>query len=124
MSQVNFVCQCQSGCEDSPIYDYVRIADPEEDISLMNEAYEIVIPDDEIKIEYTHPLTSPMTFTHQKKDGFTRADLVRQVSEDYKRIYQQSPQKITGEGYPSKLDYLVLNSLQREGDCYKADVDA
>lgn len=125
MAQVNFVCRCQFGCSDSadePQYEFVRIMDPREDISLMIGAFDPVVSDSEIQIIYDYPLKEPISFSHRNEKGFTRADLARCVSDDYHRIYRDHPEKIAGSDYTSQLNYLVLAGLKPHEDQFGKNV--
>lgn len=121
MSLVEFVCRYPFVGLSSTGYNYVRIADPAEDISLMEGADELVEPEVEIEINYTYPLTEPISFTHRREQGFTRADLVRCVSEDYRKIYRDHADRIAGSDYTCDLNYLVLGELTKNGT-YQARV--
>ena len=125
MAQIDFVCRCRFGCNDpidEPQYDYVRIADPDEDISLLVGANDSVVSQKEISIKYDYPLKEPMSFTHKNEKGFTRADLVRCVADDYQRIYRDHSEKVDGSDYTSDLNYLVVSGLEKEGSDYQARV--
>lgn len=125
MSHVDFVCRCRFGCADpaeEPQYEYVRIADPTEDISLLIGAEDPIVPEQEISIKYEYPLKETISFSHKNENGFSRADLARCVSDDYQKIYRDQPKKISGSDYTSQLNYLVLRGLNGQNGSYQADV--
>lgn len=122
MSQLRFVCQSY-GCENAFEYDYVRLDDPEEDIHLMDGPQTVVIPEDWIKIKYTYPLKTPIVREHGSKSGFTREDLVRLISRDYKQIYQ-TPGLVQEGDYRTHLNFLVLSGLEKEGEYYVPEISS
>ncbi len=48
---------------------------------------ELVIPEEEITIRFTYPLSTKEEFTYIQKGGFTRMDLYRCIYEGYTEIY-------------------------------------
>lgn len=121
-TKLRFVCQSY-GCEDVLQYDYVRLDDPEEDIHLMDGPQIVVIPENWIKIKYTYPLRTPIIKEHGSKSGFTREDLVRLISRDYRQIYQ-TPENLEKGDYRTQLNFLVLNGLQKEGEYYVPEISS
>ena len=74
---------------------------------------EIVIPMNEIRVEYTYPLSkrTVMFFNADNETGFTRAELARKVCEGYQKIYQIEEEAV---GNPGNLPGM-LNRATSEG---------
>lgn len=125
---IHFICQCRFDCEDPPVYPYVRILDPKEDIALLTQKTppeEKLIDEQEITLRYNYPLKETYDFKHKNKDGFTRKELIECVCGDYHKLYKEKADVIVDNGdYKSQLEYLVLSIIQpREDNVYEVFVD-
>lgn len=117
---IEFICNCRFDCEDPPVYPYVRIMDPTEDIGLLSQGTppeEKLITAQEITLRYNYPLKKSKQFEHSNKNGFTRKDLIECVCHDYHKIYKENTDVINDTGtYKSQLEYLVLSAIKLNGN--------
>lgn len=67
----------------------LRITDPSLSVSQLERPDEIVIPHQYATLVLVFPLTTPATLaiTATIQDGFTRAELVRTICEEYENVY-------------------------------------
>lgn len=115
--QVKFQSRCSGksnwdDVDDDDISCYISIESPDADIKGQRYPDEIVIPMNEIRIQYTYPLTNPaiMIFNSDKETGFTRAELVRKVCDGYKKIYD-AENAVGDPGYLTRF----LNRAKSDG---------
>ncbi len=122
--EIGFECSCDGfACDDVSRYNFARLFAPSEDIALMKDPDEQVIPDNEITLIYSYPFKQQVKVNHKSDNGFDRASLIRKISEDYHRIYRDQPDVVKDNGYKSELEYLVLNRLLAvEPNTYDVDV--
>ncbi len=80
------------GDEADDYSEYVHIADPDYDIKNMDDADEVVIDTPNISIVYDYPLRRHFTVSYDSESGFTRAQLVRLISDEYQNIYDVEEQ--------------------------------
>lgn len=75
-------------------YSYIHLEDPAKTIAALVNPGEIVIPMSKIEINIDYPLKTPtiVTLESDSGEGFSRAELARKISDEYKRIYDEEEQ--------------------------------
>ncbi len=75
--------------DDSKCSGCIRLASPAHDIEAMDAANEVVIPESSVRVLYRYPLRKHFVghYQQQHRGGFTRADIVRIIGDEYQRIY-------------------------------------
>ena len=74
---------------DDGISPYIHLEDPDEDIENLEQPNEIVTPKD-IRIRFRYPLSQEFVFEyHNTNNGYTRRELAKLISDEYKRIYEE-----------------------------------
>ena len=71
----------------------------------------VVIKDEKITMNITYPLSVEVNRTLEKKGGFTRMDIFKNIYEVYKQIYEEEEK---GVGDPGRYDNLY-NRRKSEG---------
>lgn len=71
----------------------------------------VVIKDEKITMNITYPLSVEVNRTLEKKGGFTRMDIFKNIYEAYKQIYEEEEK---GVGDPGRYDNLY-NRRKSEG---------
>lgn len=72
---------------------------------------EVVIKDEKITMTITYPLSVEVRLPLEKKGGFTRLDVFKNIYEAYKRIYEEEEKSV---GDPGSYDNLY-NRKKSEG---------
>ena len=81
--------------------------------------HKIVISDQKIHLRFSFPQNKIATFTHIKKGGFTRKDILEFIFEGYQQIYRNHKQS-TGE---DKIGHHHIEDLFIYGIFYDAEVN-
>lgn len=71
------------------IIPWARIDTPENDIPKLIDKNKIVVNDSLIKIIIDYPLTRNYEFVLKSKKGFTRIDLLKEISKNYYKLYAE-----------------------------------
>jgi hypothetical protein len=68
----------------------LHIADAKAAVEQLERAYEIVIPFEHATLVIAYPLTNPASFplTAAIPQGFTRAELVKHICDEYRHVYE------------------------------------
>ena len=67
----------------------MRMTDVQEAVGMLERAYEIVIPFENATLVLAYPLTNPaqVPITAAIPQGFTRAELVKHICDEYRHVY-------------------------------------
>jgi hypothetical protein len=76
---------------------------------------EIVIIEENIKIEFDYPLQNVFTFDFVSSGGFTRKHLVELIAKTYQQIYQEEDQSSQVQVIPMENRTTLLNRNQTNG---------
>jgi hypothetical protein len=95
-------------------YDYVSIASPELD---RLDDHDILIPFKEAIIKITYPLTNPteVIIKANKKEGFTKRDIVRCISKAYHKIYKEEKESTKIKIIPGNQRKVLYNRNTTDG---------
>ena len=74
-------------------------------------ASEVVISEEKITLILTYPLSVEVRISMEKKGGFTRTDVFKEIYEAYKKIYEEEEKS---EGDPGSYDNMY-NRKKSEG---------
>ena len=101
MRKVTFQVKCAESDYISP---YISIANPDEDIQNMQDAEDVVIPEECITIVINYPLLRPAEFQASSNTGFTRADIAKKIAELYHQVYcEEDATKSSDQGRLTSL---------------------
>jgi hypothetical protein len=126
---------------DDGISPYIHLKDPTYDIEHLENADEIVTGKD-IRIRFIYPLSEEFIFKyHKTNQGYTRGELAKLISDEYKRIYAEEEEDDGYQGdipgmynrMPSHGRYgirghylsdLLLCEVRYDGNVYDLGIDS
>ena len=76
---------------------------------------EVVISDNKVILIIDYPLTKEARFELTSNNGFTREQLVKQISEKYHQIYQEEETTATTKTIPADKRTTLYNRNQTDG---------
>ena len=79
---------------------WVSIANPEAEIAQLKNADEIVISQKTVSIVIDYPLTNEYHIDVESSTGFTRAQLLKEISKAYHKIYEEEEASATIKTIP------------------------
>jgi hypothetical protein len=94
---------------------WISIEYPEKEIEKLLNKNKIVIEDSTVTIIIDYPLNNPVRFELKSKNGFTKRELVRQISDHYHKIYSEEEQTATIKTIPVKQRTKMYNRNQTNG---------
>jgi hypothetical protein len=127
--------------KDDGISPYIHLKDPTYDIEHLENADEIVTGKD-IRIRFIYPLNGEFIFEYHKvNQGYTRKELAKLISDEYKRIYAEEEEDAGDPGMipgmynrlPSHGRYgiwghylsdLLLYEVRFDGHVYNLGIDS
>jgi hypothetical protein len=93
----------------------LSIEKPEEDILQLVDASKIVIPQSNITIVIDYPLTNECRFELESKEGFTKEQLLREISKKYYSLYAEEESSATVKTVPVNKRTTLSNRNQTDG---------
>ena len=93
---------------------WIRIDSPEVDIKDLIGKDEVVIPEANISVIIDYPLLKNYKFELNSKKGFTRAQLIKEISKQYYRVYDEEEKTATIKTIPLK-NRTIYNRNQTNG---------
>jgi hypothetical protein len=93
---------------------WIRIDSPQIDIKNLIGKDEIVIPETKLTIIIDYPLTSNYKFDLISKTGFTRTQLINEISKHYYRLYDEEEKTASIKTIPLK-ERKIYNRNQTNG---------
>ena len=93
---------------------WIRIDSPQIDIKNLIEKDEIVIPETRITVIIDYPLSTNYKFELISEDGFTRAQLIKEISKHYYQLYDEEEKTATIKTVPLK-ERKIYNRNQTNG---------
>ena len=94
---------------------WASIEKPEEDIPNLVDKNKIVIDESKVTVIIDYPLTNEYRFTVESKSGFTRAQLLKDISKNYYSIYAEEEQSATIKTIPLNKRTTLYNRNQTNG---------
>ncbi len=94
---------------------FVKIEHPEKDIKQLINKDEIVVKDDTITLLIDYPLTNECRLKINSKHGFTRGELVMEVSKAYYKLFEEEEATATVKTIPVEKRTTVYNRNQTNG---------
>jgi hypothetical protein len=94
---------------------WISIEYPETEIKKLYDKDKIVIEDITVTVIIDYPLNNPFRFELKSKNGFTKQELVRQISNHYHTIYSEEEQTATIKTIPLKQRKKIYNRNQTNG---------
>ena len=96
---------------------YVQLENPDEDLKGMRNAEEVVFRGTELVVVLDYPLRDEFRFTltSSRPEGFTRAELVKKISELYKKVYEEEAQTSKVAVVPLKERKGLINRNETNG---------
>jgi len=97
----------------------IHVADVERSLATLNNPEEVVIPFDQAILVIAYPLSTPasIAITASLPQGFTRAELVRAVCEEYANVYEAEDATATTKAIPPS-ERTTLKSRNRTDGVY------
>ncbi len=93
---------------------WIRIDSPDVEIKNLIGKDEVVIPEKKLSIIIDYPLETPCIFELVSKTGFTRSQLVSEISRKYYQLYDEEERTATIKTIPVK-DRKIHNRNQTNG---------
>jgi hypothetical protein len=101
---------------DDGIIPWISIEDPEKEISRLIEADKIVLPYSKVVLIFDYPLDSPVQFEiSTSENGFSRKQLIREISKKYKEIYKEEETSATIKTVPAEKREGLMNRNKTNG---------
>lgn len=94
---------------------WASIENPESEISKLVDANKIVVPEKKVTIVIDYPLTKEFRFDAESKIGFTRAQLLRDISSAYHKIYEEEERTATTKTIPAEKRTTTYNRNHTNG---------
>lgn len=94
---------------------WIRIDSPHIDIKNLIGKDEIVIPETKLVVIIDYPLTTSYKFELISKEGFTRAQLIDEISRRYYQLYDEEERTATVKTIPIKDRKKIYNRNQTNG---------
>ena len=96
------------------IMPFIRLDSPQLDIKKLIGKNEIVIPESNATIIIDYPLTNNFNFELISKSGFTRTQLINEISKQYYQLYEEEEKTATIKTVPMK-ERKMFNRNQTNG---------
>lgn len=100
--------------EDGVIH-WANIENPEKDIPYLIDKDKVVITESRIKIVIDYPLTNEYKFVLESKNGFTRQQLLKEISKSYYKIFEEEENTATIKTIPAAKRTKTYNRNQTNG---------
>jgi hypothetical protein len=97
------------------IIPWASIEKPENEIAQLIDRNKIVIPEDKLTIIIDYPLTNEYRFDLQSKNGFTREQLLKEISKNYYKLYDEEEKSATIKTIPVDKRTTMYNRNQTNG---------
>ena len=94
---------------------WANIEDPEKDLPNLLDKDDVVIEESPVKIIIDYPVTNPYEFTLESTKGFTRKQLLEEISRHYFRMYEEEEQSATIKTIPLDKRTKMVNRNQTDG---------
>jgi hypothetical protein len=96
---------------------WVTLENPKSDLSRLKNKDDYVINAQEVILIIDYPLNNPAEFTLKSKNekGFTKAELVKTISETYHMIYEEEERSATIKTIPMEKREGIINRNQTNG---------
>ncbi len=97
------------------IIPWASLQDPESDIPNLMDKDEVVIRETSIRIIIDYPLTNPYEFALTSYKGFTRAQLLSEISKHYTKIFDEEEESATVKTIPLDKRTTMYNRNETNG---------
>lgn len=94
---------------------WVELEHPDKDLEQLIDKNEVVINNNKVTLIIDYPLTKECRFELASSNGFTRAQLVKQISEKYHQIYQEEETSAMTKTIPADKRTTLYNRNQTDG---------
>jgi hypothetical protein len=94
---------------------WVELEYPDKELKKLMDKDEMVISDNKVILIIDYPLTKEARFELTSNNGFTREQLVKQISEKYHQLYQEEESTATIKTVPVKERKTLYNRNQTDG---------
>jgi len=94
---------------------WIELENTDKDLKKLIDKDEIVISDKKVTLIIDYPVTKECKFELTSNNGFTRAALVKQISDKYHQIYQEEESTATVKTVPVKERTTLYNRNQTDG---------
>jgi hypothetical protein len=94
---------------------WASLENPEADIPNLIDKDEVVIKHFSIKVIIDYPLTNPYEFTLTSDQGFTRAQLLSEISKHYYKIFEEEEASATIKTIPVDKRTTIANRNETNG---------
>ncbi|HEY9000293.1 MAG TPA: hypothetical protein VIM89_02990 [Mucilaginibacter sp.] len=94
---------------------WVELEYPDKELKKLMDKDEMVISDNKVILIIDYPLTKEAKFELTSNNGFTREQLVKQISEKYHQLYQEEESTATIKTVPVKERKTLYNRNQTNG---------
>lgn len=88
---------------------------PQQELAFLDKRDEIVIKDNQVKVVIDYPLTNQYDFVLQSAKGFTRGQLLIEISKHYYKLYAEEEQTATVKTIPINQRTTMYNRNQTNG---------
>jgi len=93
---------------------WIELENTDKDLKKLIDKDEIVISDKKVTLIIDYPVTKECKFELTSNNGFTRAALVKQISDKYHQIYQEEESTATVKTVPVKERTTLYNRNQTD----------
>jgi hypothetical protein len=94
---------------------WASLSKPEQDLPNLYKKDEIIVKDPQIKIIIDYPVTNIYEFTLNSEKGFTRAELLTEISKRYHLMYEEEEKTSTVKTIPPEKRTLMYNRNETDG---------
>lgn len=94
---------------------WVELEHVDKDLKQLIDKDELVISDNKVILIIDYPLTKEARFELTSNNGFTREQLVKQISEKYHQVYQEEETTATNKTVPADKRTTLYNRNQTDG---------
>lgn len=97
------------------IIPWANLQNPETDLPKLFDKDEVVLKDRLIRIIIAYPLTNPYEFTLTSNNGFTRSQLLLEISSIYYKIFEEEEETATIKTIPPDKRTRMMNRNETNG---------
>jgi hypothetical protein len=115
LNSISFNVKTDNKDFEDGIIPWVSIEKPETDIPQLIDRNKIVITETKVTIIIDYPLTNEYRFDLESKNGFTREQLLKEISKNYYKLYKEEELSATIKTLPVDKRTIMYNRNQTNG---------
>lgn len=115
LTTISFDVKTDSKEFEDGIVPWASIEKPENDIPKLIGNHQVVIPESKVTVIIDYPLKNEYRFELESESGFTKEQLLRKISENYYKLYEEEESSATVKTIPVMERTGLVNRNQTDG---------